>query len=142
MRFREFVHTLERVVAKPTHQRVCSVATRRNTQNRLKKFVYYRKRRRTYSLIEMGEKSTKGSLFFIYIQLTVIHARIRVFSRDFRAFCRFLNSSSAKSVTGETVETTTDQRNLSIIGRDKIYISSKKREEMQFIYFFEESREQ
>ena len=32
-RFREFVHTLGRVVAKPTHQRVCAVATRRNTQN-------------------------------------------------------------------------------------------------------------
>ena len=44
------------------------------------------------------------------------------------------------SVTGETVETTTDQRNLSFIGRDKIYISSKKREEMQFIYLFDESR--
>ena len=32
-RFREFVHTLGQVVAKPTHQRVCAVATRRNTQN-------------------------------------------------------------------------------------------------------------
>ena len=52
----------------------------------------------------------------------------------------FLNSSSAYRVTGETVETTTDQRNLSIIGRDKIYISSKKREEMQFIYLYDESR--
>ena len=31
--FREFVHTLGRVVAKPTHQRVCAVATGRNTQN-------------------------------------------------------------------------------------------------------------
>ena len=31
--FREFVHTLGRVVAKPTHQRVCAVATRWNTQN-------------------------------------------------------------------------------------------------------------
>ena len=30
---REFVHTLGRVVAKPTHQCVCAVATRRNTQN-------------------------------------------------------------------------------------------------------------
>ena len=50
------------------------------------------------------------------------------------------NSSSAYCVTGETVETTTDQKNLSIIGRDKIYISSKKREEMQFIYLFDESR--
>ena len=45
-----------------------------------------------------------------------------------------LYSSFAYCVTGETVETTTDQRNLSITGRDKIYISSKKREEMQFIY--------
>ena len=43
-------------------------------------------------------------------------------------------------VTNETVETTTNQRNSSIIGRDKIYISSKKREEMQFIYLFDESR--
>ena len=48
-------------------------------------------------------------------------------------FCRIL------SATGETVETTTDQRNSSIIGRDKIYVSSKKREEMQFI-LFDESR--
>ena len=32
-RFREFVHTLGRVVAKPTHQRVYAVATSRNTQN-------------------------------------------------------------------------------------------------------------
>ena len=45
----------------------------------------YRKRRRTYFLIEMFEKSMKSSL--LYIQLTVIHVRIRVFSRDFRAFC-------------------------------------------------------
>ena len=66
--------------------------------------------------------------------------RIRVFSRDFRALCLIFNSSSAYCVTGETVETTTDQRNLSIVGRDKIYISSKKREEMQFIYLFDESR--
>ena len=32
-RFREFVHTLGRVVTKPTHQRVCAVTTRQNTQN-------------------------------------------------------------------------------------------------------------
>ena len=62
--------------------------------------------------------------FILYIQLTVIHVRIRVFSRDFRAFCRFLNSSSAYCVTGETVETTTDQRNLSIIRSDDVHISS------------------
>ena len=40
------------------------------------------------------------------------------------------------STTGETVETTTDQRNLSIIGRDKIYISSKKREVYFFFFFY------
>ena len=62
--------------------------------------------------------------FILYIQLTVVHARIRVFSRDYRAFCRFLNSSSAYSATGETVEATTDQRNSSIIGSDDIHISS------------------
>ena len=48
-RFREFVHTLGRVVAKRTHQRVCAIATRRNTQNGLKKFVNNRKRRRNIS---------------------------------------------------------------------------------------------
>ena len=68
-----------------------------------------------------------------------MHARFRVFSPDFRALCLFFNSSSAYCVPGETVETTTDQRNSSIIGRDKIYISSKKGEEMQFIYLFDES---
>ena len=48
-----------------------------------------------------------------------------MYSREvFRAFCRFLNSSSAYSVTGETVETTTDQRNSSIIGSDDVHISS------------------
>ena len=50
------------------------------------------------------------------------------------------NLSSAYCFTDETVETTTDQRNSSIVGRDKIYISLKKREEMQFIYLFDESR--
>ena len=54
--------------------------------------------------------------------------------------CLIFNSSSAYCVTDETVETTTDQRNSSIVGRDKIYISSKKREEIQFIYLFDESR--
>ena len=58
----------------------------------------------------------------------------------FPALCLIFNSSSAYCVTGETVETTTDQRHSSVIGRDKIYISSKKREEMQFIYLFDESR--
>ena len=67
------------------------------------------------------------------MQLTVIHARIRVFSRDFPALCLIFNSSSAYCVTGETVETTTDERNSSFIGRDNMYISSKKRE---FSYLF------
>ena len=58
----------------------------------------------------------------------------------FPCFMSNLNSSSAYCVTGETVETTTDQRNSSIIGREKIYISSKKREKMQFFYLFDESR--
>ena len=62
------------------------------------------------------------------------------FSRDFCALCLIFSWSSAYCVTGETVETTTDQRHSSIIGRDKIYISSKKREDMQFIYLFDESR--
>ena len=31
-RFHKFVHTLGRVVAKPIHQHICAVATRRNTQ--------------------------------------------------------------------------------------------------------------
>ena len=61
--------------------------------------------------ISSYKRVRKAVYFILYIQLTVIHVRFRVFSRDFRAFCRFLNSSSAYSVTGETVETTTDQRN-------------------------------
>ena len=69
------------------------------------------------------------------MEQTVIHAKIRVFSQDFCALFLIFNSSSAHCVTGETVKTTTDQRNLSIIRKDKIYIYSKKREEMQlFIY--------
>ena len=47
--------------------------------------------------------------------------------------------SSACSFTGETFETTTDQRNSYLIERDKIYICSKKTAEMQFI-LFDESR--
>ena len=74
------------------------------------------------------------------MQLTVIHMKIWVFSRDFRVLYLIFNSSSAYCVISQTVETTTDQRNLSIIRRDKIYISSKKGEEMQFIYLFYESR--
>ena len=57
----------------------------------------------------------------------------------FQCFLSNFNLSSAYNVGGKTVETTTDQRYSSIIGRDKINISSKKREEMQFI-LFDESR--
>ena len=49
--------------------------------------------------------------------------KFRVFSRDFSAFCRIFNWSSAYN---GTVETTTDQRNLSIIGSDDTQISSQK----------------
>ena len=82
----------------------------------------------------------KSSLFyFIYPANSNSRENSGILTR-FLCFLLILNSSSAYSVTGETVETTTDQRNSSIIGRDKIYISSKKREEMQFIYLFYESR--
>ena len=83
----------------------------------------------------------KVSLFYLIHPANSNSRRFRVFSRDFRALCLFFNSSSPYCITGETVETTTDQRNLSIIGRDNIYISSKKKE-MQFIYLFDESRKQ
>ena len=66
----------------------------------------------------------KHSLFyFIYLSNSNSRENLVIFLRDFHAFCRFLNSSSAYSVTGETVETTTDQRNWSIIGSDDVYIS-------------------
>ena len=42
----------------------------------------------------------------------------------FPCFLSVLNSSSAYSVTGETVKTPTDQRNSSIIGSDNVHISS------------------
>ena len=45
------------------------------------------------------------------------------------------NSSSAYCVTGETVKTTSDQRNLSIVGRDKIYFFKEKKKKCNlFIY--------
>ena len=54
-------------------------------------------------------------------------------------FVEFLTRLLHIVSTSETVESPTDQRNLSIIGRDKIFIFSKKREEMQFI-LLDESR--
>ena len=42
----------------------------------------------------------------------------------FSCFMSIFNSSSAYCVTGETVETTTDQRNSSIIGSDEVHLSS------------------
>ena len=77
----------------------------------------------------------KVSLFYLIHPANSNSYENWVFSRDFRIF----KSSSTCIFTGEAVKTTTDQRNLYIIGRDKIYICSKKRAEMQFI-LFDESR--
>ena len=83
----------------------------------------------------------KVSLFYLIHPANSNSRKISGIPTRFPCFMSiFFNSSSAYCVTGETVKTTTDQRNLSIIGRDKIYISSKKREEMQFIYILDESR--
>ena len=79
----------------------------------------------------------KVSLFYLIHPAYSNSRKISGILTRFLCFMSIFNSSSAYCVT---VETTTDQRNLSIIGRDKIYISSKKREEMQFIYLFDESR--
>ena len=53
----------------------------------------------------------------------------------FPCFMSIFNSSSAYCVTGETVETTTDQRNSSIIGRDKnIYFFKEKRKNAIYLF--------
>ena len=73
----------------------------------------------------MREKSIKGSLFyFIYPANSNSRENLGILARYPCCLSIFLNSSSAYSVTGETVETTTDQRNLSIIGSDDVHISS------------------
>ena len=41
--------------------------------------------------------------FICYIQLTVIHMRILVFSRDFSDFCQMFNLSSAQLLTQENL---------------------------------------
>ena len=79
----------------------------------------------------------KVSLFYLIHPANINSGENVGFLARFQCFLSNFNLSSAYSVTGETVETSTDQRNLSIIRRDKIYISSKKREEMQFILFGE-----
>ena len=67
----------------------------------------------------------KSSLFYlIYPANSNSRENLGVLTRFPCFFCLFLNSSFAYSVTGETVETTTDQRNLSIIGSDDVHISS------------------
>ena len=48
--------------------------------------------------------------------------------------CFMFNSSSAYCVTGETVETTTDQRNPSIIGRDNIYFFKEQRRNAIYLF--------
>ena len=82
----------------------------------------------------------KVSLFYLIHPANSNSREISGILTRFPCFMSIFNSSSAYSVTGKTIETTTDQRHSSIIGRDKIYISSKKREEMQFIYLFDEYR--
>ena len=52
----------------------------------------------------------------------------------FSAFYRILTSSAYVVQVKQSKQLRTNQQNLSIIGRDKIYISSKKRE-MQIILF-------
>ena len=94
-----------------------------------------------YFLIEKGDKDINARLFYLIHPANNNSRENTVFSRHFSAFCQIFNSSFACSLTGETVETITDQRNSSIFGSDKIYIFAKKIEEMQFI-LFGESREQ
>ena len=81
----------------------------------------------------MGEKDIKVSLFYLKHPANSNSRENSGILARFQCFLLNLNSSSAQSTTTETVETTTDQRNSSIIGGDKIHISSKKRGEMQFI---------
>ena len=65
-----------------------------------------------------------GSLFyFIYPANSNSRENSGILAR-FPCFLSILISSSAYRVTGETVEATTDQRNLSIIGSDDVHISS------------------
>ena len=60
---------------------------------------------------------------------------MQVFSRDFRALCLFFNSSSAYCVTGETVETTTDQKiRLLLEGTKYIFLQRKEKKCNFFIY--------
>ena len=66
----------------------------------------------------------KGSLFyFIYPANSNSRENSGILAR-FPCFSSILISSSAYSVSGETVETTTDQRNSSIIRSDDVHISS------------------
>ena len=109
--FREFVHTLGRVVAKPTHQRVCCRYQAKHSKGTEEIRLLSEATMYIFPHRNGCEKHEKRFILFYISSWTVIHVRIRVFSRDFRAFCRFLNLSSAYSVTGETVKTTTGQRN-------------------------------
>ena len=76
-------------------------------------------------LIAIDEKDMKGSVVYLIYPANSNSRENSVFSLDFSAFCRILNFFSAYNFTCETGETAVDQRNSSIIGRDKIYISSK-----------------
>ena len=72
----------------------------------------------------MGDKDMEASLFYmIHPANSNSRENSGILTRFQSLFVEFLT----RGTTGETVETTTDQRNSSIIGRDQIYISSKNR---------------
>ena len=77
-----------------------------------------------YFLIEIDEKDTKLSLFYLMHPANSNSHENRVFSRDLSAFYRIFNSFSTYSFAGETIKTATHRRNLSTIGSDDIHISS------------------
>ena len=96
----------------------------------LKKLIYYRKRRHTYFLTEIGEKDIKVSFFFFLIHPA--NSNLREISVLFLEFLgRLLHIVSDK-----TVGTTTDQRNLSVIERGKIYIFLHRKEKKSSLFYF------
>ena len=73
--------------------------------------------------MEIFEKDMKVSLFYIIHPANSNSRKNSGILANFSAFCQIFTVSSAYCVTNETIETTTDQRNLSITGND-IHISS------------------
>ena len=77
----------------------------------------------------------KGSLFYLIHPANSNSRENSGILTRFPCFMSIFNSSSAYCVTGETVETTTDQRNSSIIGRDKnIYFFKEKRKNAIYLF--------